>query len=64
MVRLEKSVYKEDCQGRPQKRIAGIFKQSMGDRNRVGKGLPYLPAGLHSLPEVIHWNLFLGSINV
>jgi hypothetical protein len=43
---------------------AGIFKQSMGARNRVGKGLSYRPAGLHSLAELIHWNRSLGSINV
>jgi hypothetical protein len=30
---------------------AGIFKQSMGARNRVGIGLTYPPAGLHSLAE-------------
>ncbi len=43
---------------------AGIFKQSMGARNRVGIGLSYLPARLHRLAEFIHWNRFLGSINV
>ncbi len=32
---------------------AGIFKQSMGDGNRVGIGLSYRPARLHSLPEVV-----------
>ncbi len=29
----------------------GIFKQSMGARNRVGTGLSYRPARLHSLAE-------------
>jgi hypothetical protein len=40
---------------------AGIFKQSMGARNRVGMGLSYRPA---RLAEFIPWNQFLGSINV
>jgi hypothetical protein len=43
---------------------AGIFKQSMGARNRVGIGLSYRPARLHRLAEFIPWNRFLGSINV
>jgi hypothetical protein len=43
---------------------AGIFKQSMGTRNRVGIGLSCRPARLHRLAEFIPWNLFLGSINV
>jgi len=42
----------------------GIFKQSMGARNRVGIGLSYRPARLHRLAELIPWNRFLGSINV
>ncbi len=29
------------------------FKQPIGARNRVGKGLPYRPAGLHSLAELV-----------
>jgi hypothetical protein len=33
---------------------AGIFKQSMGARNRVGIGLSYRPARLHRL-----WERFL-----
>jgi hypothetical protein len=37
---------------------AGIFKQSMGARNRVGIGLSYRPARLHRLAE-----LFLGIIS-
>ncbi len=41
---------------------AGIFKQSMGARNRVGIGLSYQPARLHRLAESIPWNRFLGSI--
>ncbi len=32
----------------------------MGDRNRVGIGLSYRPAGIHRLAELIPWNLFLG----
>jgi hypothetical protein len=43
---------------------AGIFKQSMGARNREGMGLLYRPAWLHRLAEFIPWNRFLGSINV
>ncbi len=31
---------------------AGIFKQSMGARNRVGIGLSYRPARLNSLAEL------------
>jgi len=42
---------------------AGIFKQSIGARNRVGKGLSYRPARLHRLAELIPWNRFLGSLN-
>jgi hypothetical protein len=40
----------------------GIFKQSMGGRNRVGIGLSYRPARLHSLAELVPWNRFLGSL--
>ncbi len=43
---------------------AGIFKQSMGARNRAGIGLVYRPARLHSLVELVPWNRFLGSIKV
>jgi hypothetical protein len=43
---------------------AGIFKESMGARNRGGIGLSYRPARLHRLAEFIPWNRFLGSINV
>ncbi len=43
---------------------AGIFKQSMVDRNREGKGLSYRPARLHRLAIFIPWNRFPGSINV
>jgi hypothetical protein len=42
----------------------GIFKQSMGARNRVGIGLSFRPARLYSLVELIPWNRFLGSLNV
>jgi hypothetical protein len=43
---------------------AGIFKQSMGARNRVGIGLSYWPARLHSLAELVPWNRFLGSLKM
>jgi hypothetical protein len=43
---------------------AGIFKQSMGARNRVGIGLSYRPARLRRLAELIPWNRFMGSIKV
>jgi hypothetical protein len=43
---------------------AGIFKQSKGARNRVGIGLSYRPARLHSLAELVPWNRFLGSLKV
>ncbi len=41
---------------------AGIFKQSMGARNRVGIGLSYQPARLHSMAELVPWIRFLGSL--
>ncbi len=40
---------------------AGIFKQSMGTKSRVGIGLSYRPARLHCLAELVPWNRFLGS---
>jgi hypothetical protein len=43
---------------------AGIFKQSMGARNRVEIGLLYRPTRLHRLAELIPWNRFLGSLKV
>ncbi len=43
---------------------AGIFKESMGARNRGGIGFSYRPARLHRLAEFIPWNRFLGSLNV
>jgi hypothetical protein len=43
---------------------AGILKQSMGARHRVGIGLSHRPVRLHSLMKIIPWNRFLGSINV
>jgi hypothetical protein len=43
---------------------AGIFKQSMGARNRVGIWLSYRAARLHSLAELVPWNRFLGSLKV
>jgi hypothetical protein len=36
----------------------------MGARRRVGIGLLYRPARLHSLAEFIPWNRFRGSIHV
>jgi hypothetical protein len=43
---------------------AGIFKESMGARNRGGRGLSYRPARLHRLAEFIPWNRFRGPIHV
>jgi hypothetical protein len=43
---------------------AGIFKQSMAAGSRVGIGLPYRPARLHRLAELVSWNRFLGSLKV
>jgi hypothetical protein len=36
----------------------GIFRQSMGARNRLGIGMLYRPARLHSLAELVLWNRF------
>jgi hypothetical protein len=47
-----------------QKTCAGIFKQSMGARNRERIGLSYLPVRLHRLAELIPWNRFLDSLMV
>jgi hypothetical protein len=55
---------KDPASGLRQLSSAGIFKQSMGARNKVGIGLSYRPAWLHRLAEFIPWNRFLGSINV
>jgi hypothetical protein len=41
-----------------------IFKQCMEARNRVGIGLSYRPARLHSLAELVPWNRFLGSLKL
>jgi hypothetical protein len=43
---------------------AGIFKQSMGARNRVRIWLSYRPAKLHGLVELVPWNRILGSLKV
>jgi hypothetical protein len=40
---------------------AGILKQSISSRNRVGIGLSYRPARLLRLAELITWNQFLAS---
>jgi hypothetical protein len=40
---------------------SGIYE---GYRNRVGIGLSYRPARLHSLAEWVPWNRFLGSLKV
>ncbi len=56
------SIYqlKEECEY-----WAGIFKESLGARNRGGRGLSYRPAArLHRLAEFIHWNRFRGPIHV
>ncbi len=39
---------------------AGLFKKSMGAKNRGGIGLSYRPARLHRLAEFIHQNQFRG----
>jgi hypothetical protein len=43
---------------------AGILKQFIEVRNRVGIGLSYWPARLHSLAELVPWNRFWGSLKV
>jgi hypothetical protein len=43
---------------------AGIFKQYMRDRNRVGRWLSYRPETLHRLTELIPWDWFMGSLKV
>jgi hypothetical protein len=43
---------------------AGIFEQSMGARDRIGIGLSYRLARLHSLAELLPWNRFMGSLKV
>jgi hypothetical protein len=40
---------------------AGIFKQFVGAKNRVGIGLSCRPARLHSPAEQVPWNRFFGS---
>ncbi len=40
------------------------FKQLMGVRNRLGIGLSYRTARLHSLAELVHLNRFLVSLKV
>jgi hypothetical protein len=43
---------------------AGIFKQSMGVRNRVGVGLSNWPSRLYGLAKLIIWNRFMASLKV
>ncbi len=43
---------------------AGILKQYMGARNRVGVGLSHRSNRLNSLAELIPWNRFLGFLKV
>jgi hypothetical protein len=43
---------------------AGILKQSMGARKRVGIGLSNRPARLHMLAKSIPWKRFLYSLKV
>jgi hypothetical protein len=43
---------------------AGIFKQYVRARNRVGIKLSYRPARLHRLDELIPRSRFLGSLKV
>jgi hypothetical protein len=62
---LHKTTFKKDTPiflRKSPKAWAGIFKHSMGARNRVGIGLLYLPARLHRLAEWIPLNRFLGSL--
>jgi len=48
-----------------QKKLTDLsWKLSMWARNRVGMGLSYRPAKLHSLAELVPWNRFLGSLKV
>jgi hypothetical protein len=52
----------------PPPNLCWNFKQSMGARNRVGKGLPYRPDGLATQPTqpggIGPWNRILGSLKV
>ncbi len=43
---------------------AGLFKQSIGAKNRIGIELSYRPARLHRLAELIPWNRFSGSFKI
>jgi hypothetical protein len=43
---------------------AGIFKQYMGARKRIGIGLSFRPARLRRLAELIPWNQFLVYLKV
>ncbi len=43
---------------------AGIFNNLWGARNRIGIGLSYRPARLHSLAELVPLIRFLGSLKV
>ncbi len=43
---------------------AGIFKQSMGPRKRVGIGLSPRLVRLQSLVELVPWNRFFGFLKV
>ncbi len=52
------------CAGSFEYGSAGIFKQSMGARNRVGIGLSYRPTRIHRQAKLIPWNRFLGSLKV
>ncbi len=54
-LQLSCTVYKEIAAGHCFI-CAGIFKQSIGARNRVEIELSYRPARLHSLPECVKWN--------
>ncbi len=56
-----KSVYSTNSKERSR---AGIFKKSMGARNRGGIVLSYRPAMLHRPAELIPLNQFRGPINV
>jgi hypothetical protein len=46
------------------KPVMEFLNNLVGARNRVGIGLSYRPASLHSLAELVPWKRFLGSLKV
>ncbi len=61
-IKLKRKIFSCSCTNKHSS--AWIFKQSMEARNRVGIGLSFRPARLHSLAELVPWNRFLGSLKV